>query len=282
VTAFRPLREDDVPAAHEVSLAAFEDYARRRGDEVPPRPDPRHAHIRLRRFLIADPDGAWVAEEPDGTLSGVGLALLRAGLWGLSLLVVDPARQSDGIGRELLARTLAYGEQARGAIILASSDPRALRAYTRAGFTMHPTAAAQGRPRGVEPAPEVRPFVPCDHAMAADVDRAVRGAPHGEDLDVLATQGCRLLAFPDRGYAVLRGGEVKLIAAHDEEAAAALLRTALAQAEGTAVVEWLTGRQQWATDVVVSAGLALEPAGAVFVRGDVGRLRPYLPSGAYL
>jgi len=91
-----------------------------------------------------------------------------------------------------------------------------------------------------------------------------------------------LLAFPDRGYAVLRGGEVKLIAAHDEEAAAALLRTALAQAEGAAVVEWLTGRQQWATDVVVAAGLALEPAGAVFVRGDVGRFLPYLPSGAYL
>jgi hypothetical protein len=147
---------------------------------------------------------------------------------------------------------------------------------------MHPTAAARGCPRGVAPAPEVRPFEPGDHAMAAEVDRVLRGAPHGEDLDVLASQGCRRLAFPGRGYAVLREGDVKLLAAHDEEAAAALLRTALAHAGDKAGVEWLTASQQWATDVVVEAGLALEVGGAVFLRGDVGRFRPYLPSGAYL
>lgn len=275
------MRDEDVAAAHGVTLLAFEDLARKAGDEHPPRPDPAHAHIRLRRFLTADP-GGWVAEEPDGSLSGVGLALMRDGLWGLSLLVVDPARQSAGIGRELLARTLTYGATARGAVILASSDPRALRAYARAGFTMHPTAAARGRPRAVEPAPEVRPFEPGDHAMAAEVDRALRGAPHGEDLDVLETQGCCRLAFPGRGYAVLREGDVKLLAAHDEEAAAALLRTALARAGDEAAVDWLTASQQWATDVVVEAGLELEVGGAVFLRGDVGRFRPYLPSGAYL
>jgi hypothetical protein len=30
------------------------------------------------------------------------------------------------------------------------------------------------------------------------------------------------------------------------------------------------------------AGLALSPDGPVYVRGDVGPLAPYLPSGAYL
>jgi GNAT superfamily N-acetyltransferase len=276
------MRDEDVAAAHGVTLLAFEDLARRAGDEIPPRPDEEHAHIRLRRFLAADPGGSWVAEEADGSLSGVGLALMRDGLWGLSLLVVDPARQSAGVGRELLARTLAYGAGARGAVILASSDPRALRAYARAGFTMHPTAAARGRPRGVEPAPEVRPFEPRDHALAAEVDRAIRGAAHGEDLDVLARQGCRRFVLPGRGYVVMREDDVKLLAAHDEEAAAVLLRTALARAAGKAAVDWLTASQQWATDVVVAAGLQLEVGGAVFLRGDVGRFRPYLPSGAYL
>jgi len=33
---------------------------------------------------------------------------------------------------------------------------------------------------------------------------------------------------------------------------------------------------------VLDAGLALRVDGAVFVRGEVGRFRPYLPSGAYL
>jgi hypothetical protein len=33
---------------------------------------------------------------------------------------------------------------------------------------------------------------------------------------------------------------------------------------------------------VLDAGLSLTNDGAVFVRGDVGPFRPYLPSGAYL
>jgi len=35
-------------------------------------------------------------------------------------------------------------------------------------------------------------------------------------------------------------------------------------------------------DVVLEAGLQLRPSGGTFVRGDVGPMRPYLPSGAYL
>lgn len=276
------MRDADVHAAHGVTLRAFADLDRRAGSEPGPPPDPAHAHIRLRRFLSADPGGSWVAEEEDGSLSGVGLALMRDGIWGLSLLVVDPAHQSAGIGRELLARTLAYGAEARGGIILASTDKRALRAYARAGFTMHPSAAAHGTPRDVAPAPGVRPFEPGDHELAAEVDRVLRGAAHGEDLDVMATQGCTRFVLPGRGYVVLKEGDVKLVAAHDDEAAATLLRAALAHGGDHARVEWLTASQAWATDVVVEAGLELELAGAVFLRGDVGRFAPYLPSGAYL
>ena len=50
-----------------------------------------------------------------------------------------------------------------------------------------------------------------------------------------------------------------------------------------AVVEWITSAQGWAVDVCVEAGLELRTgAGAVFLGGDVGPFRPYLPSGAYL
>jgi hypothetical protein len=197
---------------------------------------------------------------------------------------VRPDVQSTGTGSALLARTLAYGEGARGWIILASPDPRALRAYARAGFALHPSVLATGTPRDVAAAPEVRPFKPGDHALAAAVDRAVRGAPHGADLDALAAAGCELLTLPGRGYAVHRGGAVKTIAAFDDAAAAALLRSVLARMpDGAgAEVEWLTGTQQWAVDVAVAAGLELRPGGAVFLRGDVGAFRPYLPGGAYL
>jgi GNAT superfamily N-acetyltransferase len=278
--------EADVPAVQELMVATFADLARRLHEPAPPHPDPdpRPGYVRLRRVLETDPGGCWVTDDGDGELTGAGLAILREGVWGLSLLVVRPGLQSAGLGSALLRRTLDYGDGARGGIILASPDPRALRAYTRAGFTLHPTASATGAPQGVAAAPEVRPFTSDDHELAAAVDRAVRGAAHGADLDALAAGGCELLTFPERGYAIHNAGEVKTIAAFDEQAAAALLRTVLARvpAGGKAEVDWLTGAQQWAIDVAVAARMELRPAGAVMLRGDVGPFRPYVPSGAYL
>jgi GNAT superfamily N-acetyltransferase len=283
VPVVRPMQDDDVVAAHELMVATFAELDRRLGLEPPPPGDPAPMLLRHRRLLATDPGGCWVADDGGG-LAGVALALVREGVWGLSLLVVRPDAQSGGIGRELLARALDHGAGARGAIILASPDPRALRAYYRAGFALHASLSATGSPRGLEPPPDVRPFEPGDHALAARVDRALRGAAHGADLDALAQGGCDLLVLPDRGYAAIRGGSVKLVAALDEASAATLLRAALAgvRAGDRAEVDWLTGAQQWAIDVAVEAGLELRPAGAVCVRGDVGPLRPYLPSGAYL
>jgi hypothetical protein len=100
----------------------------------------------------------------------------------------------------------------------------------------------------------------------------------------MARAGYKLLAYPGRGYAAHVGGAVKLLAALDDEAAAALLRTVLARTpDGThADVDWLGAGQHWAIDVAVAAGLELRPGGAVCVRGQVGRLRPYLPGGAFV
>jgi GNAT superfamily N-acetyltransferase len=279
----RPMREEDVPGAHEVTVAAFEDLDRRLHEPPHPPADTDAAYVRLRRILATDPGGCWVAEDGAG-LAGVALALLREEVWGLSLLVVRPDLQSAGVGSALLARTLEYGTGARGWIVLASPDSRALRAYARAGFALHPTLSAIGVPRARIGCADVRPFEPGDHALAAAVDRAVRRAPHGADLDALAAGGCELLALPGRGYAVHRGGSVKAIAALDDEAAAALLRSVLARVpEGErAAVEWITATQQWAIEVAVAAGLELSPGGAVCLRGAVGPFRPYLPGGAYL
>jgi GNAT superfamily N-acetyltransferase len=88
--------------------------------------------------------------------SGAGLAILREGLWGLSMLVVHPDAQSGGVGRALLERTLRYGDGARGGIIASSGDSRALRAYARAGFAMHPAVQASGVPRTLEVPASVR------------------------------------------------------------------------------------------------------------------------------
>ncbi len=263
---------------------AFQDL-NRRFNEPPEPPGPIAAsRIRLGRLLATDPGGAWVAER-NGSVVGCSVAIMRDGVWGLSLLVVSPGAQSSGVGRELLARAREYGDGARGWIVLASRDPRALRSYARLGLHLHPALAARGRPRRVTRPPGVRLGTLEDLPLTAEVDRAVRGAAHGDDIAALLESGGELLVLPERGYAVVRdGGVVRLLAARDEDAAATLLRACLAGAGAReAAVEWITSAQGWAVEPCLEAGLELRmDVGAVFLAGDVGPFAPYLPSGAYL
>jgi GNAT superfamily N-acetyltransferase len=279
----RPLEPRDIDAVHTVTAAAFDDLVRRLGDRPEPAGPIAAARVRIGRLLATDPGGAWVAER-DGEVVGCSLALLREGIWGLSLLVVRPDAQSSGVGRELLARARAYGDGARGWVVLASRDSRALRSYARLGLHLHPALAARGRPRWMALPDEVRPGTLADLPLTADVDRAVRGAAHGDDLAAMLEVGGDLLVLPDRGYAVVRDGAVRQLAARDEQAAATLLRGCLAAARGhEAAVEWITAAQGWAIEPCLDAGLELRmDVGAVCLAGDVGPFAPYLPSGAYL
>lgn len=264
--------------------AAFGDLRERRG--APPESWPPLAQGRLRfdHFIGTDPDGAWAAVGDDGQLVGCALALVREGLWGLSLLVVRPDAQSSGVGGRLLDQAWAYGEGARGAIILASPDHRALRAYARLGLTLHPTVTARGHVRGVSPPPEVRPGGPGDWDLVASIDRKVRGAAREPDMEALTVPPSEFLVLPDQGYVIVREGNVRLLAAPDPDAAALLLRAAFAASGDHEIsVEWITGDQNWAVGPCLDAGLDLNVnAGAVFVSGDVGPFTPYLPNGAYL
>jgi GNAT superfamily N-acetyltransferase len=283
MAAIRPMRDDDVRAVHEISVITVRDLDERMGDHPGPPGSFEQAAVRLRRLLATDPGGAWVAER-EGQVAGCALSIRREGLWGLSLLVVRPEHQSAGLGRELLARAWAYAAGARGSLILASRDTRAVRAYLRLGLDLHPAAIASGRPRGV-PAPEgVRPLEPGDREWVDAVGRTVRGAPHGGDLDAAREAGSTAVVVPERGYALWRDGSLRLLAALDVDAARRLLRAHLhAARRGEAWVEWLTARQQWAIRECLRAGLRIDPAGgALFSGGELGTMWPYLPNGAYL
>src|SRR5919206_3220696 len=118
----RPLREGDDEAVYEVQVAAFQDLERRLGWEVSEVPgDPAPGLRRIRHLAATDPGGAWVATDGDEVI-GAALALVREGLWGLSLLVVRPGRQSGGAGRALLHAALEHADGTRGGLILASED----------------------------------------------------------------------------------------------------------------------------------------------------------------
>ncbi len=278
------MRPEDDAGVHQLSVVSFSDLERRLHEPPSPPPPPGPSLIRIRQLLERDPGGAWVAED-DGQLVGAALAIDRAGVWGLSLLVVLPDHQSQGLGRELLERTLEYANGGeRGAIILASPDSRALRAYARAGFEAHPSFSASGHRRIDAPPAAVRTGDADDLPLTEAVDRHVRGAPHGSDIAAYLRAGRRLFVYPERGYALLGDEGITLLAALDEEAARDVLFAALhaAAPDREIHVEWITARQQWAVSAALDAGLALSPGGAVYVRGDVGTFWPYLPSGAYL
>ena len=161
-----------------------------------------------------------------------------------------------------------------------------MRRYARAGFQMHPTLAAAGiLDRSALPGDlPVREAGEQGFELAAEVDREIRGGAHGPDLGQMLEQGFRLHVYDGRGYVMERQGRPVLLAARDEEAARALLWAAFAQAApgATVDIDFISAGHDWAVDVALTAGLALSPNGVLFVRGELGPLSPYLPSGAYL
>lgn len=275
--------ESDLEAVRVTTAATFDDLGARHGMPPHPHPDPAVADVRYRHLLRTDPDGCWVSEDEQG-ITGVAIAIRREGIWGLSLLIVRPDQQSTGVGSALLRRANEYADGARGRIITSSPDTRALRAYSRLGLDLHPSLDAFGVPRNVVVPDGIREGGPDDIPFTAEVDAFVRGAAHGADIGAQLEMGQTLLIAPGRGYVVTGVGEVRLLAASDDDAASDLLRAALARAgDQKAIVSWMTSSQQWAIRVCVEAGLELTGAGgAVFLDGDVGRFTPYLPSGAFL
>ena len=289
----RPLLPDDVPAAGQVQVRAFDDLDRRSGE---PARDPagetagqrrERVERRIAHLQRIDPDGVWVWQDGSGAVAGVALSLRRGPLWFLSLLVVDPAVQSTGAGRQLMAA--AMGTCGATGWVLSSSDPRALRTYARAGFTLHPAFRALGPvDRALLPAvgPVREGSWDDDRELLEAVALSQRGAGLGPDVGHHVAGGARLLVTdgPDgRGWVVPRGDGVSSLAASSPAAAQRLLWAALAEATpGVAVeVDWMTGAQQWALQVCLQARLPLLPGPSSCLRGRPGPLSPYLPSGAF-
>ena len=132
----RPMAGTDIAQAAEVSAEAFA------VDITPPRMR-RFWDARLRHSLRSDPGGSFVSVR-DGVVNGVAQAVIRDGVWILSLLTVSPSLGEGGEGRGLVDAALGYYGDCRGGMIIASNDPRALRLYGSSGFALEPTFKASG------------------------------------------------------------------------------------------------------------------------------------------
>jgi GNAT superfamily N-acetyltransferase len=238
---------------------------------------------RMRYLLRTDPRGSWVAEA-GAQIVGIAQAHIRGEIWVLATLGVLPSSQDGGIGRELLRRTLAYGDSASPGAIFCSPDPRAVHRYISAGFDLHPTSVAYGPARAAVPMPvHVREGTLDDMNHVCEVDRRVRGSDRGSDVDFQLSLGYHLLIDDNGGYAVVRHGRVAMLSALGEEVATDLLVSAIARCPTDLPVDvsWITPEQQWAVRAISKAGVPIHIHGAIMMRNDWQPRLPYLPNGIF-
>jgi GNAT superfamily N-acetyltransferase len=288
LVTIRPMRADDAAGAAAAASTALEDLD---PQNVAPGDESMRiagATARVAHIHRTDPGGCWVAEA-GGRIVGAALGLIRDGVWGFSLFGILPGLQGRGIGRRLYEPALAYGAGEPGGIILSSPHPAAMRCYgSSPGYRLIPTVCFGGswNPSRAPAALRCRPGdLRADAETIAAASRHVRRASHLRDLPtMLARPGSALLVIDGEGFACTHGDCVTLLAARTEAAAEDLLWGAITSGPrgGTVSYDFVSADNQWAIRVGVEAGLAISTCGPTFVRGDVGPMAPYLPSGAYL
>jgi GNAT superfamily N-acetyltransferase len=285
----RPMRTEDINGVGAVVSAANEAQQRKLGEEyTPPTPEQREQFNEgTQRFIDQDPDGAWVALDEDKVV-GMAESIRRDWFWGLSMLFVHPDAQSQGVGRLLIDKTLAYAEGATVRMIMTSPDPRALRRYSLAGLDIHPAVEAEGvvDQSAVPPDLRGREGSAADLDLVDDVDMQLLGRSRREDVAFAMSGGGGAFDVVDdeqgRGFVLLRKTHVTMLGATDDTTAAALLWRALSRCgEEKASLYCLTAEQDWAVKVCLAARLKVIGAGPLFVSGMDHPPGPWIPSGWY-
>lgn len=281
---------DDMEAALAVRAPAFDGLP-----DDPPAPPPE-ARPRAAdwwqtrtRHLIETGEGACVVAEDDGGDDGgaggvIGFAtsLRRDDLWCLATFAVLPDRHGAGIGRALLDAVDPGGR----AMLSSSVHPGAMRTYHRRGFRLTPMMRLEGTldRRGLPAVTGVREGGPADLDLLDAVDRRVRGAARRIDHRLMLDAGHRLLVVDSgtrAGYASIDGDALEVLAATDEDTAADLLRTVLAEGPGSAWVPHVSGTNSWAVAVGLDAGLLPRTTGYLATRGMAPPV-PYVHHGSLL
>ena len=285
------MRPEDVVGAERLSSEGFYEVDARLSPRGGPEPQPRSAARgaqwveRTLHVLRTDPGGCWVAEV-DGEMIGCATSLTRELMWILSTYVVRPGLQGQGIGKALLAAALHHGRGCLRGMLSASADAKAIRRYRAAGFSLHPQMYLSGSvDRSAIPVVEkVRDGSAGDFELMDSIDRRVRGAAHGPDHALLLEMFRLVVSDPSTGsgYAFhATDGMPALLAATNRRTAARLLWECLAASGESVRVPHVTAANEWAIDVGLAAGLSVETAGYLALRG-MKPPTPYLHHGALL
>ncbi|AYG57945.1 GNAT family N-acetyltransferase [Rhizobium jaguaris] len=108
---YRPAQADDLASTDALVVASINDLSVRHGFGPMATASPPNFQL---FSLKDDPDGLWVAED-GGEILGFAWSWVCGDVWFLAQLFVDPARQGQGIGNELLGRTMEHARKSRAA-----------------------------------------------------------------------------------------------------------------------------------------------------------------------
>jgi ribosomal protein S18 acetylase RimI-like enzyme len=108
---YRPARPSDLARADALVVGSINDLTERHGFGAMATARPPNFQL---FSLNDDPDGLWVAEDA-GEIRGFAWSWVCGDVWFLAQLFVDPAQQGQGIGNELLKRTLEHARKADAA-----------------------------------------------------------------------------------------------------------------------------------------------------------------------
>jgi GNAT superfamily N-acetyltransferase len=144
------------------------------------RPFPPASQRNLLYEHLLDTGGVFLAEDPEPV--GFSAAIVRDGVWFLSLLWVLPDHHGAGAGTALLDETLAWGRSATAFSVVASPYPVAQLIYLRASMFPLWTQIDLAGPRAATTEPDgMEAISDADRAWVDEIDREVRGTARPED-----------------------------------------------------------------------------------------------------
>ncbi|MDL2405003.1 GNAT family N-acetyltransferase [Rhizobium calliandrae] len=108
---YRRARADDLASTDTLVVATINDLTVRHGFGPMAAASPPNFQL---FSLNDDPDGLWIAED-DGDILGFAWSWVCGDIWFLAQLFVDPARQGQGIGNELLERAMEHARKSGAA-----------------------------------------------------------------------------------------------------------------------------------------------------------------------
>jgi GNAT superfamily N-acetyltransferase len=242
----RPTTVADLPALHELFVAAIDGVFEPHGFE-PPGP-PLEVFANQQRHVLET--GTSVVAEDDGRLLGFGASWQRDEHWFLASLFVDGAAQGRGVGPALLAAV--WGAAARRRTITDAIQPVSNALYARHGLIpATPVLTFTGRPHS--DGRELRP----EGADLAAIDVAAYGFDRAVD-HAYWEQHARRTTWPDAYTYVFPGGAIGPVAGLNAAAAARALAAELARADGEVRLR-IPGSSRALVEVALAAGLRLDP-----------------------